>query len=162
MKSLRALRLTSAAIVAALIIPTAALAQRLVASGKWEVGDIRGRWTARLTLDGESISGSMDMKGGPVPRAEVAGSLSLGRLDLGLIRDGVEIASFEGAMSAHGAEGIVEMADGARGRWSGTWEVERATYSPVVNGRSGAVEAPFDKPSAVPRARAATVESSQS
>jgi hypothetical protein len=127
-----------------------------VASGRWQIGDTSGRWTARLALDGEAISGSMQLRGGPVRTAEVVGSLRLGHLDLGLISGGEEIASFHGQMLAHGAEGVMESADGARGTWSGTWEIQPATYTPIVNGRSGTVEAPFDKPSAVVEPRSMT------
>lgn len=107
------------------VVARLAGANDLTGSGEWRSlrgESIRGRWSARLSSSGEGLSGTFVLDGSNVLRAgEVEGTLSGGKIVLGIVAEGQHVASFAGTMSEEGSV-------------SGEWEFEALGDSGVWEG----------------------------
>jgi hypothetical protein len=137
-------RITGIVFAILVAFPPPSRAEEFTASGTWQAGRRSGTWSAELSRDGDIISGSIDLRGLPVRRAEVSGTLRADEITFGIVYSDREIASFRGSMNMSKLAGTLTLANGTMGDWEGTWE-GKSTFVPVTDGLSGAVVPPFDR-----------------
>lgn len=89
------------------------------------------------------------MHDGPYDQLQLEGALRGGDFEVSLLREGSKVGAFSGSVSPDGTlEGSGKMQDGSSATWTGEWRAAgHAQFIPVIQGRSGTLARPFDKPS---------------